>query len=179
MTPTIPKLETTRLDLIPTTLEHLRVELESPERLGEVLQAVVPAGWPPGLYDHGAMRYFQERLLELGDVAEGWFGWYAILRPTNPGERLLVGAVGYMGPPAPDGSVEIGYSIAPEARGQGYASEIVGALADRALRASGVHRVVAETHESNTPSIRALERNAFARVGPGREPEHIRFERQR
>ena len=179
MTGTVLKLETPRLELIATTLEHLRVELETPERLGEALQAVVPPSWPPGLYDRDAMRYFHGRLLELGDAGEGWYGWYAIRRAEVGQSRFLVGAVGFMGPPAADGSVEIGYSIAPEARGQGYATEIVGALVDRAFQTASVRRVLAETHETNAPSIRALERHGFVRIGPGREAGHVRFERQR
>ena len=40
---------------------------------------------------------------------------------------MLVAAGGYFGPPA-GGSVEIGYSVIPEARERGYATELVEAL---------------------------------------------------
>ena len=174
-----PTLRTARLDLIAATPEHLRVELESPTLLGEALGAAIPADWPPGVYDRDAMEFFRNRMLELGERSHGWFSWYAIRREEAGAPRMLVGAVGYLGPPSDDGSVEIGYSIASEARGQGYATEIIGALVGRALLDPAVRRVLAEAHESNTPSVRALERHGFTRVGPGRESGHARFERHR
>ena len=50
------RIETHRLTLIPQTLEHLRIELEEPGRLGVMLNARVPPGWPPGEYDRDAME---------------------------------------------------------------------------------------------------------------------------
>jgi len=172
-------LRTARLDLVAASPEHLRVELETPTLLGETLGAAVPSDWPPGVYDRDAMEFFRKKMLELGERSHGWFSWYAIRREDAGSGRALIGAVGYMGPPSGDGSVEIGYSIASEARGEGYATEIIGALVGRAFLDSSVRCVLSEAHDSNTPSMRALERNGFARVGPGRESGTMRFERRR
>jgi RimJ/RimL family protein N-acetyltransferase len=173
-----PILRTARLDLIAATPEHLRVELENPASLGEALGAVVPTDWPPGVYDRDAMEFFRKRMIELGERSHGWFSWYAIRREEGPAPRTLVGAVGYLGPPGEDGSVEIGYSIASEAQGKGYATEVIGALVGRAFLDRAVRRVLAEAHESNAPSVRALERHGFVRVGAGRDPGCFRFERR-
>jgi len=173
-----PVLRTERLDLIAATPEHLRLELENPASLGKALGAAVPADWPPGVYDRDAMEFFRKRMLELGERSHGWFSWYAIRREDGSAPRALVGAVGYLGPPGEDGSVEIGYSIASEAQGKGYATEVIGALIGRAFLDRAVTRVLAEAHESNTPSVRALERHGFARVGAGRDPGCARFERR-
>jgi len=186
-------IRTARLDLIMTTVEHLKVELESPAMLGEILGVEVPVGWPPGFYDQDAMRFFLARALEDGESAKGWYGWYGVLRERPPlgdgvpkhgllgdgGKGLLVAAGGYFGPPSADGTVEIGYSVVGAVRGRGIATEVASALVERALGTPGVERVVAEAHELNLASWKVLERCGLSRVGPGREPQHVRFERRR
>lgn len=170
-------VRTARLDLVATTVEHLDAELDAPARLGALLGARVPPSWPPGLYDRDAMRFFRARLLEGGEPASGWYGWYAILRETPDHEATLVAAAGYCGPPA-EGVVEIGYSTAPEFRARGYTVEVVEALTARALATPGVHQVIAETHDDNTASQKVLTRAGFVRVGAGRDPGHHRYARE-
>src|SRR4051794_19434895 len=169
-------MHTARLDLVATTLDHLRAELEAPAELAGLLGAVVPASWPPGLYDRDAMTFFQARLTEGGPAAIGWYGWYAILRPAADQPATLVACAGYFGPPTADGVVEIGYSTAPEFRGRGCATEFVSALTARAWATPGVTQVVAEVHEENAASIKVLERCGFHRIGAGRDPGHHRYQ---
>jgi RimJ/RimL family protein N-acetyltransferase len=166
---------TARLRLLAATVEHLEEELQTPGRLSELLGAVVPAGWPPGLYDRDAMAYFHVRLTEGGPTGVGWYSWYAIRRATADAPAVLVASGGYFGPPGLDGSVEIGYSVVPDYCGQGYATELVGALTNRALGLACVRRVVAEVHERNVASMKVLERCGFVRVGTGRETGNARF----
>jgi ribosomal-protein-alanine N-acetyltransferase len=151
-----------RLHLIPTTLAHLDDELSGGATLGRMLEADVPASWPPGEYDRDAMVFFRERLLEGGEAAVGWYGWYAIDR-TGATARL-VGAGGYFGPPV-EGRVEIGYSIAPEFRRRGYATELVEALVARAFAIDGIDTMVAHTTHANPASIAVLMKSGFAEAG--------------
>ncbi len=171
-------IKTARLLLVPTTVEHLEAELHAPGRLPELLGVVVPAGWPPGLYDRDAMAFFHARMLEAGSAAAGWYGWYAIRRATTDGPAILVASGGYLGPPTLDGTVEIGYSVVPEYRNHGYATELVSALTNRALAllVAGVRRVVAEVDDQNSASRKVLMRCGFDPVGSGREPGHTRLE---
>ena len=169
-------VRTPRLDLVATTIEHLDAELDAPARLGGLLGAVVPPSWPPGVYDHDAMRFFRARLLEGGRAASGWYNWYAILRATPDHLATLVAAAGYFGPPA-EGVVEIGYSTAPEFRSRGYTVEVVEALTARALATPGVHQVIAEAHDDNVASGKVLIRAGFVRIGAGRDPGHHRYAR--
>jgi RimJ/RimL family protein N-acetyltransferase len=171
-------LTTDRLLLVPATVEHLEAELYTPGRLSELLSAVVPAGWPPGLYDRDAMAFFHAGLTEAGAAAAGWYAWYAIRRATADCPAMLVASGGYFGPPASDGSVEIGYSVVPACCGRGYATELVGALTNRALGVEGVRRVVAEADGQNAASIKVLKRCGFVLVGAGREMGHARFARE-
>ena len=68
------RIETQRLTLIPTTLEHIRTELEEPSRLGALLGVRVPEGWPPGEYDRDAMEFFRSLLESDAQRYEGWLG---------------------------------------------------------------------------------------------------------
>lgn len=169
---TVP-LRTPHLDVFPITKEHLRVEIFEPSKLAETLGVEVPEGWPPGLYDRDAAEFFLAQAELLGPAADGWFGWYGVLRDGE--RRVLVGSAGYFGPPDVTGIVEIGYSVVESYRGRGVATEMVNALVERALGTAGVTAVVAEAHQDNIASHKVLERAGFEETGPGREPDHVRF----
>lgn len=168
-------IHSSRLLLVATNVEHLHVELDHPEKLGATLNVHVPEGWPPGLYDRDAMQFFLAQGLAGGEDALGWYGWYAILRKSDETAAKLVGSGGYFGPPTPEGDVEIGYSVVEAERCRGYATEIVKALVSRALESSSVKRVFAEAHETNTASLKVLERAGFAVIGAGREEGCVRL----
>ena len=172
-----PKLlRTPRLDLIAATLAHVEAELEASSRLGSLLGAEVPEGWPPGEYDRDAQEFFRECLERGGDEVVGWYGWYAVRRADAAGPVQVVGAGGFLGPPSPEGEVEIGYSLLPETRGQGYATELVRALLEHAFTHPDVQRVVAHTAEGNEASAAVLTRAGFSPAGSGAEPGSLRFE---
>lgn len=170
-------LQSHRLTLIATTLAHIRTELESPEQLAAMLNAVVSTEWPTGEYDRDAMEFFRARLEEGGEDVEGWYGWYAVRAADSEGPRALIGGGGYFGPPGMDGTVEIGYSVLPQWQRRGYASEIVQTLVQHAFTFSTVERIIAHTTEANPASIAVLLRCGFHRAGAGREPGTWRFER--
>jgi RimJ/RimL family protein N-acetyltransferase len=87
------------------------------------------------------------------------FGFYRISRSSD---GRAVGGVGFKGQPV-DGRVEIGYGLAPSARGQGYAAEAVVALLAVASE-NGVSKVVADTTADNIASQRTLEGAGFRLV---------------
>jgi ribosomal-protein-alanine N-acetyltransferase len=169
---------TARLELIAATLDLVQAELAGPEALGDLLGVPVPASWPPGEYDQEALQFFTAVLVSGGPAAIGWYNWYAISLNAEGRREALIAGAGYLGPPA-DGVVEIGYSVVPEARGRGFATEIVEALTTRALSVDSVHRVIAHTMDANTSSQRVLRRCGFLPAGPGEQPGLIRFERAR
>jgi len=69
---------------------------------------------------------------------------------------LCIGGIGFHGVPREDGTVEIGYGIAEEWRGQGLGSEAIAAFVAHAWSLPGVQRVIATTEEDNTASVHAL-----------------------
>lgn len=79
-------------------------------------------------------------------------------------DGVVVGDCGWFGPPDEDGEVEIGYGLAPSARGRGVATEAVQLLVDWAL-AQGARSVRAEVLPGNEPSLRLLARLGFADIG--------------
>ena len=98
------------------------------------------------------------------------FGYYQVIRRAD---GLAVGGIGFKGAPQA-GRVEVGYGLAPSARGQGYAAEALTALVTVAF-GHGVATVTAETTPDNAASQRTLERAGFVLVGT--EPTLLRYER--
>jgi RimJ/RimL family protein N-acetyltransferase len=88
------------------------------------------------------------------------FGYYQIIRAAD---GLAVGGAGFKGPPD-DGNIEVGYGLAPSARGHGFASEAVTALLILAAE-NGVDTVLADTTDENVASQRTLVSAGFTLVG--------------
>jgi RimJ/RimL family protein N-acetyltransferase len=88
---------------------------------------------------------------------------------TGPGtflvvhEGLVVGDCGWFGPPDDAGEAEIGYGLAPSARGKGLGTAAVAALLAW-VRAQGAVHVRAEVLPGNEASMRLLVRLGFEQV---------------
>ena len=80
-------------------------------------------------------------------------------------DSKIVGMCSFIASPDSDGALPIGYGIAPCFRGQGIATEAIGAIIDWARRHPDLRRITAETAVSNRPSQRVLEHNGFVRTG--------------
>ncbi|SEL65450.1 GNAT family N-acetyltransferase [Streptacidiphilus jiangxiensis] len=100
------------------------------------------------------------RAAEVGWYVPPW-GMYVIVRS---GDDRALGGIGFHGPPTVTGEVELGYELAPAARGAGYATEAVTALAALALEDPEVRAVTARTAPANEASQAVLIRAGFTRV---------------
>jgi RimJ/RimL family protein N-acetyltransferase len=166
--------------LVPATVALARAELTDRAEFARLLSATVPDEWPPEILAD-ALPLFLE-WTEAAPDQVGWYVWYAVMRASREASDMLAGDVGdilmasagFKGPPL-NGTVEIGYSVLPRFQGDGYATEMVQALIDWAFAQPGVARIVAETTEDNTPSVRLLHRLGLVRTEPAVEPGHIRF----
>jgi len=87
----------------------------------------------------------------------------------------ILGDLGTHGPPDSEGCVEIGYSLAPSARGQGIGTAAVGALVSRLTAVPGIRRITAVTGAQNTASRRLLERQGFRITGPPPGTGEVRY----
>ena len=95
------------------------------------------------------------------------FGFYRIDRLSD---GQAVGGIGFKGQPV-GGCVEIGYGLAPSARGQGFAAEAVAGLLIVAAD-HGITKVTAETTLDNIASQRTLIRAGFHHAGADTEVRH-------
>jgi RimJ/RimL family protein N-acetyltransferase len=66
-------------------------------------------------------------------------------------------------------TAEVGYAIAPEARGNGYATAAVRLVTHRAFTESPLRRLIAYVHEDNIASRRVLEKTGYTPEGVLRE----------
>ena len=83
----------------------------------------------------------------------------------DPERRLAVGRAGYHGPPDARGMVEVGYSIDPRYRRQGYARAALRALIERAEREPGVTTFRATVSPDNAPSRDLVLSEGLVEVG--------------
>ena len=173
------KLKTDNLELIAATYEHIRAELDCPERLGFLLNTQIDPDWPPGEYDRDAQKFFCDCMKENSTAALGWYIWYAIKRANNNETSLLIGAGGYFGPPDKDGILEIGFSVVTSQRHKGYATEIANALVENAFNDNRVYKVIAHTTIQNKASCKVLKKSGFSYVSQNIESNSILFERLR
>ena len=168
-------LDSRRMTLVAATTELVLADLEGAVPLAAMLDAQVTDNWPPDLYDREPMKY---ALRQLADPAEqGWSFWYLISETEN--ERVVVGICGFKGRPDVSGSVEIGYSVLPQFRNQGFATEAVERLLSWAFSHQSVLEVCAETLPHLQQSIRVMKKNGFAFSGKGSEQGVVRYVVQR
>ncbi|MEU2712399.1 GNAT family N-acetyltransferase [Streptomyces sp. NPDC007205] len=89
------------------------------------------------------------------------FGVFALVRHED---GRAIGGMGFHGVPDEDGRVEIGYDLVEGARGQGYATEALRALADWALAREDVGSLFATVERDNTASQAVVGRAGFTQV---------------
>ncbi|MDT9697097.1 GNAT family N-acetyltransferase [Streptomyces sp. P17] len=89
------------------------------------------------------------------------FGVFVLVRHEDD---RAVGALGFHGAPDEDGRVEIGYDLAETARGNGYATEALRALAGWALARDDVRTLLATIDHDNRASQAVVTRAGFVRA---------------
>ena len=144
-----PVLHTERVTLRPLTAALAGSLLNQPLRHGQ--------------HADGFPSPDDEQLLR-GVVASGpdARGSFLLERGSTP-----IGTAGAAGGLTPDGDQELGYGLVPAARGQGLATEAVGALCSYLERGEGVRRLIAEVLPGNESSLRLLRRLGFVAVTGG------------
>ncbi len=126
--------------------------------------AEIGASVPVELRDHlDDFLRFRIADLSVDPDAQPWLG-RAIVMTEVDGTRRIIGTCGFHAPPGPDGRVEIGYSIQPEHRRQGIATEVVHALFDWAHE-QGVDRFRASVAPDNVGSLAFVKGLGFRQVG--------------
>jgi RimJ/RimL family protein N-acetyltransferase len=115
----------------------------------------------PDSIDAIAMLFAAHRAM-LGAVSESPKWWIHQIVVDG----VVVGDIGFHGPPSPELAVEIGYSVVPAWRGRGVASRACALILQQAWQ-DGADTVVAETDADNVVSQMVLLRNGFQRRPDG------------
>ena len=94
-----------------------------------------------------------------------------------PPDGRLIGNCGIRRKPDNDREADIGYELAPECWGQGYATEAARAMVNFGFRELGLHRISSWCIADNTASARVLERLGFQQEGRLRQNEFFKGRR--
>ncbi|HUR14476.1 MAG TPA: GNAT family N-acetyltransferase [Mycobacteriales bacterium] len=98
--------------------------------------------------------------LTADPTQEPWLLHAAVLR----GSRQVAGRIGFHAPPDEHGVVEVGYSVAPNHRKQGLATEMVAGMLGWAAE-QGAVACLASVSPDNVASLATVKRLGFVKVG--------------
>lgn len=152
----LTELSAERVALRALTAAEARALGDDPAAFARGLGLACAPEWPAPV----VRRRFLEGIPGIDDDPR--FGVWVVIEVAA---RTLIGDVGFHGPPDADGSLEIGYALAPDWRGRGYATEAVGRLCAWAEAQVGVRALTARTDPDNRASARVLARLGFVAVG--------------
>ena len=152
-----------QVGLVPATVPLLTALNEDRIVFGELIGSPVPDGWPEF---PEAIGFTLEHLRKAPEADRAWSMQFFVDRATS---RLL-GSGGFATPPV-EGTVEIGYEVAPKFRGQGWGTASARALVDRAVAGGEVDHVIAHTLPGPNPSTGVLVSLGFEHVADQRDPE--------
>jgi len=90
-----------------------------------------------------------------------WFVRWVVLTDT----REIIGSTSFHGPPSVDGMIEIGLGFHPAFQGQGFGPEALVGMWSWAVDDPGVQRLRYTVSQSNTRSVKVIEKFGFNNVG--------------
>ncbi len=146
-------LKSDRLLFLNATQDILQSILNEGDHLRKFLDAHIPEHWTE--FGHEPLKYVLEKITDAPEDAI-WWSWLPVL----VSEKMLIGNCGYKGPPV-DGMVEIGYEVARDYRGQGYATELAFTLVAHAYTQPEVHTILAHTLPEENESVSVLQKCGF------------------
>lgn len=130
-----------------------------------LIEATVPDEFPAA-HDERWLRMRLEQMQRDPDVRQ-WLGRALVLRAPD---RIMIGHAGFHGEPGVSGpgtprALEIGYTVFPEYRGRGYATEAAATLMAWARRRHGIRHFIASVAPDNHASLAVVRKLGFVRTG--------------
>jgi len=122
------------------------------------LGVVLPGDWPDE-HDAGHMRRWYQDMTEAGRLAQ----WRA-RAITRLADARMIGHAGFHGPPDDAGMIEVGYTVFPEFRSRGYATEAARRLLDFA-KELGARTIRASVSPDNVPSLAIVRTLGLVKTG--------------
>ncbi|MFN2472133.1 MAG: GNAT family N-acetyltransferase [Gaiellaceae bacterium] len=172
-----PPIRTKRLELRPMTPAFLEPLLAGRREDAETaLDASLPDGWPDA-HDTGFLRLRLDQMR----AEPARLAWPVLAMALD---GAFIGHLGFHGPPGVNSlrrgdAVEIGYSVLPPHRRNGFATEAVEGLLEWAERERDIRVFIASVAPDNEPSLAIIRRLGFVHVGEhwdeqdGRELEFL------
>jgi ribosomal-protein-alanine N-acetyltransferase len=149
--------------LVPATVPLLNALNDDPGQFTELIGSPVPDGWPEF---PEAIGFTLAYLQSASGVDASWSMQFFVDDATG----RLVGSGGFAAPPA-ERTVEIGYEVAPEFRGQRFGVAAARALVEQAVGTGQVDHVTAHTLPGPNPSTGVLVSLGFEHVDNQEDPE--------
>ncbi len=157
----MPVLETTRLQLVPITLEMIEaVVCRDRASAGRLVGATFPDGWPNDDLVAQGFPFSVDAIRAAPDVRL-WGDSLVLLKSASP---RVVGSVVFHGRPD-DGIAEVGYGIEDHSRGIGLATEATVACVEWALGEPGIVAVQATTFPWHHASLGVIRKVGMTQVG--------------
>lgn len=149
------ELETKRLLLRTLDLDLIDAASRRDPKAFEDLGYHSNGEWP-GTDFYEALPFFRE-LLVKNKGTRGFDSWIMVDKAT----RDIVGGIGFLGDPDPEGRIEIGFATNPSHQRQGYCHEAAQKLVDWASGQRDVKSIIARCEPGNTASQHALLKLGF------------------
>ena len=164
-------IRTRRLDLVPATGEILSADLNDHKRLSRLLDAEVPAAWPPAEMTREVLSEFYRMETEKTDPL--FACWYWVRDEPSAAGRVLIGSGGTGSAISGPETVLLGYSVLDAFQNRGYATEAVLGMIPAIFSHPRISRIMATTFPELKASIRVLEKTGFTCTGPTQAGEGL------
>lgn len=149
------EIQTNRLLLKTLDLDLIEAAAQRDSGAIEALGYATNGEWPgPDFYE--ALPYFKQLLIQ-NNGTRGFDSWIIVERET----REIVGGIGFLGNPDPNGSVEIGFATNESHRRKGYCFEAAKRLMEWALNHDEVQLITARCELDNIGSQNVLLKLGF------------------
>jgi [ribosomal protein S5]-alanine N-acetyltransferase len=153
------ELRSERLRLISMRPAFIQAVLDGKRaKAGRLLDIIVPDEWPDE-----DVRYLDLWFKDMTDAPQ-FAKWRARVIVPAEGTSHMIGHAGFHGPPDDTGMVEVGYTIFPEFRRQGLATEAAQRLIDFA-KENGATRIRASVSPDNVPSLAMIKTLGLVQIG--------------
>ncbi|AQS11235.1 acetyltransferase (GNAT) family protein [Clostridium saccharobutylicum] len=149
-------IQTERLELIPLTLNQLKLWIEDIPALERELNCAYKAEPMKGFF----LKIVKGQY-EITQKDPNNFLWHSFFFLIRKNDRVVVGSADFKDIPNENGEVEIGYGLGKDFEHNGYMTEAAKAMCQWALKQNGVKSVIAETDLDGVASQKILERCGF------------------
>ncbi|AUM94702.1 TPA: GNAT family N-acetyltransferase [Clostridium botulinum] len=149
-------IQTERLELIPLTLNQLKLWIEDISQLEKELDCSYKAESMEGFFLEVVKGQY-----EITQKDPNNYLWHSFFFLVRKDDRVVVGSADFKDIPNENGEVEIGYGLGKEFEHNGYMTEAVKAMCGWALKQNGVTSVIAETDLEGLASQKILKRCGF------------------